>query len=83
MYCIMYKRYLDTIAGHHSGGGRMRQAAERVPRAGSGHRDCAAEHDVLSDLADVQGDEVTERLPISGWQRFEGFFVTALDRHSF
>ena len=80
MHCIMY---LDAIAGYHSGGGRVCQAAERVLGAGSGHRDGAAERDVLTDLADVEGDEITERLSISGWQGFEGFFVAVLDRHSF
>ena len=45
----------------------MRQAAERVARAGGGHCHCATEHDVLADLADVEGDEVAERLSVRGW----------------
>ena len=61
----------------------MRQAAERVSGAGCGHRDGAAEDDVLTYLADVEGYEITERLSISSWQRFEGFPVTVLDRQSF
>ena len=60
----------------------MRQAAEGVARAGGSHRHCAAEHDVLADLADVEGDEVAERLSVRGWQRLEGFSITPLDRHS-